>query len=543
MASEEKIISVTRRHPIWQKMKPKWDFLKDSYLGGEDYVKPVGLVSIDAYGTVTGSYLFPHESETLAKFKRRHVKSYPLDFCKLPINTYNKYLFSGKSEIVRDFKYEKGTNENYKPYILDIDLYGLNISAFMSTVLTNMCMYGITYNIVDKQPIPRDISNLEDQIKGGYRAYATNLTPDQVIDWSYCWKTRQYNWVLIQTTVIEDSDYTIDRSDNSIYYLWTPKEVYILDKKGSLKYCGEGVLNPIQHNLGIIPIYACLYSDIDYDKEPESMLSTIAMLQREIYNTTSLYQEELYKLAFAQLMKQRGKNEWIDDNEDDGNVLSTEKYLDYAEGANPPQYLQFPVDTLVEKRAYINDLILNIFRLSNLEKQDGMLGSEYQSGLAMAWSFNDTYYTVSQMGQRLEYYENRLWDLINLYDGSRNEKTGLVDGDIKIDYPSDYDILSSEQKRENYKLVKEQLTMSPHAQMLADYNTALEVLELEETDEDAIIIQKELKEGYDEKLQTDQADKEARELFANEIIEESKEVIENDEIEKETGEGVVSEEE
>lgn len=510
---DNKIIDINRKHPEWQKMYARWAFYKDSYKGGEAYVKPASQVD---ESTGLGSYLFKHDFEHLkaGKFLQRHIRSYYPNYCRLPINTFVKYIFSGKAEINREY------GEDYEPYINSIDMRDTYIDNFMKMVATNMLVYGNVYIIVDKKPVPDTIINLDQQITAGiYRAYANMITPENVVDWSVNPLTGRYNWVLIRTETWDDDDYSAVRQRIYKYTLWTETEIYLLDQYGELEETNEKTLpkNPLTNGLEEVPIVNCIYTDVDDDKTPESMLADIAMINREIYNAYSLYQEELYKCAFAQLLMPKSKDDFTEMDEiKSAQYLSQAMVLDYTEGATAPSWLTPPVQALVEKRAYINDLIMKILQMSNLQKQDGIEGQAHLSGLAMAFSYNDTWYTVAQLSSRIQLYEEKMWALIKAYDG--NNGTGLIKSDIKIEYPTEFDVLTDEASLLIYDKIKQNLTASPTIQVMADMD--LVSMRYKHLPDDKLDqIERELEEEYEVQKQDQAADKEAVNLMNTGIIE------------------------
>lgn len=501
----KKIIDVNRMHPVYKTMLPYWQYYMDSYKGGKDYIKPINkdildFIPIEDTGlTYYGSYLYPSELERLPqlreKFINRHNRSFYDNFCQLPVNTYTKYIYNRLYSIKREVTEE---NSGFEPYIDDISLQQESINDFMKRWTINMLVYGVSYVVIDKSPLPETITTLLQQMEVGNRAYASIIEPHNVKDWSINPQTGLYNWVLIRSSYRKDEDYSDTADAEIIYYLWTPTETYILDQGSELVNDNNFPVNPIQHNLGIIPIIKATYNDIDRDGYPESMLSTIADINREIYNIDSMYQEELYKLAFAQIMRQKGKDDWTEDNADESDmkkqldkILSTSTWLEYDPDTNPPQYLEFPVGALVEKRQRKNELIQDILRLSGLGLQTGV--ENYQSGLAMSFAYSDTYTNVAQLANRLEYYEKLLWYFIKLYD-QVNESTGLVRGDLQIQYPDRFDVKTSEERRRDYETAKMNLNHSPTAMLIADMDYGMDVFKWEDNEQQQIY--DELQEYY-----------------------------------------------
>lgn len=517
MAIDEKqFMNVTARHPIWEKMNPKWDFYMDSYLGGEEYVKPISSVGLNLVDLCyDNSYLFPHELEiknndfARDKFRTRHQRSVYENLCAAPVNDLTKYFIAGVEPIKR--KYEGDDTEediNYTPYIEDIDLKGTNITAFMNELSRMIAVMGIGYPIVDKKPLPLEIATLQDQKKAGLRAYATQIDPRNLVNWSLD-GNGWFNWALILTETYDDYDFRVDREITEIYILWTKDAIYRLDAKGVL-------IDYSNNDLGYVPILRVNFLDMDMNGQPESFLAKIAPLNRELYNMYSLYQEECYKLAFAQL---QGKSASSYETDDEASAkkaleLSTAGFLEYSE--DPFTFLRFPTDALVEKRANIAELRESIRSISTLGSLDGTEPQQNKSGFAIWISNTGAYFTVAAYSAKMEAVERQIWDLIYAYD------SGLVDGKIEVDYPREYQQGATDKNYDEHKILDEMLIGSKTAQKL----NALEIVEkkLQPVPDDMKKIEEELTIYYEDQEAINAAGKSAVNDLEKQVENEESEV-------------------
>lgn len=493
----DKIIDVNRTHPTYDKMKLRWQFYMDSYKGGRDYVRPIEQVSLTKWGA-EGSYLFPHDIEYTQpwKFQRRHLRSYYDNWCARPVDTMTKYLFGNMFPIVREYNM---ADKGFEGYINNIDNMGTGIDQFMRRAATMSLVCGISYILVDKTNASEDfvVNTLEQERLAGMRAYASILGPLAVKNWSIDQKTGGYNWVLISSQILNNSDYTKPAEWQWVYYLWTKDEIYYLDRDG------QNIESPVKNQLGKIPLVACPYSDMDQDGITESFLRTIADINRSIYNLDSLYDEECYKLAFAQILMQASKDDWTEQNPGQAKTLtlSVDEAIQYPADSAAPHYLEFPVSALQEKRARKNELILDILRLSGMGDQSAV-SSSMASGLAMSFAYSDMYTNVSQLANRMERYEQKMWDYIQMWD-SPQEGGRLVEGKIVVYYPSKFDVRLETEKRENYKTGKAELKNSPTALTLLDMAFGVETYQWEPDEQRKI--EAELTAGYATNVATEQS--------------------------------------
>ena len=494
-----KVIDVTQTHPVWDSMIDKWNFYMDSYVGGDSYVKPVSELKYNSTNlSYDGSYLFPHELECedqtlyINKFKRRHLRSVYENYCAAPINDLTKYLFSGKDEISRIYTGQNEPDRNYSPYVNDIDLRGTSIDAYMTQVSRLTAVMGLIHIKVDKKPLPQNIITLDEQKKAKIRAYTSTIDPRSMINWSVD-NDGYYNWCLIKVKATEDSDYSKVREISTEYELWTKDEIYLLDEKGKAK---DGY--PVRNELGMVPIITLRFLDVNSDGLPESFLTNIAPLNREYYNVYSLYQEEMYKLAFAQLLV-KAPSDILDTNDDQRNMQNVAQMMLGVDVAfefhdMPPQYLVFPTGALVEKRENLDRIRENIKDISTLGQLGGSEPQQNKSGFAIWMSQTGAFFTVAQYAAKMEEAEGKIWDLIYRYDH------GLVDGEIDVVYPKEYQDSHTQMDLETYRLIDE-IPGSPLLNIINNMVLANEGLPL--SDEENLTIKKQLKE-YNEKVSKDQ---------------------------------------
>jgi hypothetical protein len=343
-------------------------------------------------------------------------------------------------------------------------------------------IFGISHVLVDKKPVPENIITIEQQRRAGNRAYCRIIDPRSLVNWSKD-ENGEYNWIVIKSERYEDKDFRQSRNTITDYWLWARDEIYHLDNGGV-------IIEKFPNSLGIVPLVSVTFLDMDENGQPESFLSNIAPLNREYYNVYSLYQEELYKLAFAALLKKRSDNEWPTDDElnsaTNSSIISPEAVMEYYD--IPPQYLVFPTGALEEKRKNMERIKESIQSITSLDNIEGTEAQQNKSGFAIWVSQTGSYFTVAMYAEKMENIEYRLWDMIYQYD------RGLIDGKIEVSYPREYAPNDSQLDLERFKVISDYVDGSPTLKLESDMRIVEEYMDL--PDKILAKIRKELGEKY-----------------------------------------------
>jgi hypothetical protein len=161
----------TSTNYLYSRHRDRWQFLLNSYIGGEEYRK--------------GGYLTRYQLESDGEYAAR-LNNTPLDNqCKSIVSLYISFLF--RQEPTR----ELGTLENtvwVEDLLEDADLDGRSMTAFMKDVATWTQVFGHAWVCVAKPNV--GAMTAADEMAMGARPYLSVLTPLTVTDWA--WK-RQPN--------------------------------------------------------------------------------------------------------------------------------------------------------------------------------------------------------------------------------------------------------------------------------------------------------------------------------------------------------------
>ena len=110
--------------------------------------------------------------------------------------------------------------------------------------------------------------------------------------------------------------------------------------------------------------------------------------------------------------------------------------------------------------------------------------------------------------------------LIQAYDA------GMLNSEVSIQYPDDFDVRSDEQKTVAFDNIHEKVQHSPTAQMLSDFAYIKDNVQLSR--EEMLQVQKELEDGYFAENQDMLADEESTQMLQQEIEEEQLEQVQDE---------------
>lgn len=447
-------------HRIYKDNVSLWDFYLQSYEGGKDYTNATltkdtsterGLLSwlgikVFAGGqevtqTISGN-LFKHPKEDLKDYRDRLMQSYYYNFCAPIIDIYTEHLF--KEPIIEDWEDIKVSVENR---INNVDRQDSSLLEFRKNISELSQCYGHIFVVCDTPQI-QAVRSLGEKIDTGAFPYFSIFHPQNVVNWALDEYGSPY-WVLLRErreSNIDVFNFDVKNVDTCIYYLLTRDEWIIYDSDGK-------EINRVTHGLGMVPI-TCFF-DRRSKKERNflgiSVLSDIAFISRDVYNSCSELKQILRDQTFAFLALQGDANEY------DKISVGTHKGLLYPEGRNPPAYIS-PASSNAE--VYFNHIdrqITKIFQMAKLQPGSAEFEGQtavQQSGVAKAWDFNQTNSALAKKAGNMEDGEMKLWRIFAAYEGKKEFK-GLVS------YPKEFSVKSLlDDLDEAERLIKMQISES-----------------------------------------------------------------------------------
>jgi hypothetical protein len=251
---------VTYSNEVYSQNRDRWQYLMESYSGGDEYRR--------------ANHLVRYELETGGQYQQRLLNT-PLDnHCQSVVSVYSSFLFRTPPQ--RDLGSLTGMAEVDR-FLRDADLDGRSLDAFMKDVCEWSSVYGHMWVMVTR-PSVEALSRF-DEVTAGVQPYVTMLSPLVVMDW---------NWVRRPNGRYELDyiKYVEDINDSAITVrAWYPDhiETYVTNER--TKDANITMTEP--NGLGYIPA-VLVYNRRGVQRAVGvSDIGDIADQQRAIYNELS----------------------------------------------------------------------------------------------------------------------------------------------------------------------------------------------------------------------------------------------------------------
>lgn len=395
----------------FQRHKDRWQFLLESYEGGETYRN--------------GQHLVKYQLETDGEYSAR-LRSTPLDnHCRSVLSVYISFLFRERPHR------ELGVLENdpaLKDFLKDADLDGRSFDAFMKEVSTWGSVFGHCWILMTKPSVLAD--TLADQVSQGVRPYVNLLTPLVVTDWKW---ERMANgrYDLSYFKYIEDIN-----GDTVTIREWTKDFIRTWESNEKRKEANL-ILEEI-NGLGKIPAVIAYNIRSQVRGLGVSDISDIADQQRAIYNELSEVEQSirleghpsLVSTPDTQVGSGAGALIQMPDNLDPG----LKPYMLNADAT--------PINMIYES---IKNRVESIDRMANT---GGVRATESRtmSGIALETEFQLLNAKLSEKADNLELAEEQLWNLWCEYQG--------VTWAGEIEYPGSFNIRDTNREFEQLQTAK-----------------------------------------------------------------------------------------
>lgn len=402
-------------HYVYQRNRDRWEFLYNSYVGGEPYRN--------------AGYLTKYSLETEPEYRAR-LNNTPLDnHCQSVIATYVSFLFRQKPD--RDFE-DWENYDDVESFLRDADMEGRSFDAFMKQVSIWTSVFGHSWVIMTKPNLGQMTQAQE--IAAGVRPYVNLLTPLVVSDWRW---ERLPNG-RYQLTYLKYVEEIVDRI--TVVKEWTKDTIktWILDDMNREARMEMEELNM----MGIIPAIL-VYNQRSVVKDlGVSDINDIADLQRQIYNLQSENEQairldghpSLVVPPTAQLGSGAGAIIQLQDGSDPG--LN-------------PYYLESGGTSVDNIHKSIDKLVEAIDRISFTGGVRSTI-KKVQSGVAMEVEFNLLSAKLSEKADNLELAEEQIWQMFGMY------QMRIWMGEVK--YPDSFSIQDDDREFQHLQQAKSAAT-------------------------------------------------------------------------------------
>ena len=387
-------------HWLYMRNRDRWQFLYESYIGGEEYRR--------------SGYLTKYVLETPAEYQARLANT-PLDnHCQSVISTYISFLF--RQEPDRDLgslEYDALAED----FLKDATMEGQSLDSFMKQVSIWSSVFGHSWIVMTKPNLGQQTA--ADEIALGVRPYVNVLTPLVVSDWRW---ERMPNgrYELAYFKYVEE---VVDKI--TIVKEWTKETIttWIMDDVKKEAYVEAVELNM----LGMIPAIL-VYNQRSVVKDlGVSDITDIADLQRQIYNLTSENEQAIRLDGHPSLVvpptAQLGSGA--------GAIIQLQ------EGSDPglnPYYLQAGSTSVSNIHSSIDKLVEAIDRIS-FTSGVRTTKTQTQSGVSLETEFQLLNAKLAEKADQMELAEEQMWKLFCTYQGT------VWDGEVE--YPDSFNIRDS----------------------------------------------------------------------------------------------------
>ena len=394
----------------------RWRFLYESYLGGEVYRK--------------GNYLTRYTLETDNEYNARCQET-PLDnHCNSVISVYNSFLFRNSPE--RKFGSLESQPE-LAEFLVDSDLDGRSLNAFMREVNTWANVFGHTWVLMSKPNI--NATSRAEEIEAGVRPYVSILTPLVVIDWKFE-RAMNGRYELVYFKYVEDVN-----GSTRVIKEWTTDRIttYTVSDEDE-RLSDEPVIET--NELGVIPAVIC-YAQRGVNRGIGiSSISDIADFQRYLYNA---YSEAAQSIRL----------------DSHPSLVTT---ADTSVGTGAGAIITMPENLPGELKPYVLDFagasidsILKIIEngktaIETMASLGGVRATQStaMSGVALETEFQLLNSRLASMADNMELCEEQLWRLFCLYQNQPYT--------VEIMYPDSFNMRDRQREITQLKVAKETAT-------------------------------------------------------------------------------------
>lgn len=383
-------------HEAWRNNISRWQFLIDSYHGGQDYRD--------------GKYLTAYSMESQEDYETR-LDTTPYDnHVKAIVAILNSFLFREPPNR------EWGQIENDPGlinFLKDADLDGRSWSAMIRDISTYSMVYGHTWVVLDKPP--SNAMTRAEELSQGIRPYVSIVTPENVLDWRYE-RSISGLYVLTYLKVFEG---TLDGVDTFREY--TPEQITVYELNKDV----ANIKMQLPNELGRVPA-VCVYGQRSPIRGVGiSLVGDVADMCRAIYNEYSEV-EQLGRLTNhpslvkdAQTQAAAGAGSIIQVPSDAGPDF-VRPYLLQPDGASLDGFLKS-----IESKVGAIDRMAHMGGIRSIE-------TRRLSGIGLSTEFQLLNARLAEAGDNLEHAEEQIWRLYAQWQGM------VWDGEIK--YPDSFNI-------------------------------------------------------------------------------------------------------
>ena len=367
-------------NPLVSRNRQRYEFLYDSFSGGETYRK--------------GGYLTRYQLETATEYNQRLANTPYANHPRSIISTYISFLFRTEPErILTGLENDPAL----MAFLADADHEGRDLDSFMKQAATWANVFGHSWIIMSKANI--GAITRADELAAGVRPYLNLLSPLLVTDFSWT-RLESGRYELSYFKYIEDSNSSV-----SVVKEWTPEFI----QTTTINHEKQEVKNKnIEINqLGVIPAVILYNQTSTIRGLGISSIEDIADASRMIYNLTSEVEQGIRLGSHPSLVTTPDTNV----GSGAGALIHMPLNMDPA---LKPFVLEFSGQEVSSIYTAINNIVSSIDKMANT---GSIRASESQvmSGVSREVEFALLNSRLSEMADNIELCEEQLWKLYAKY--------------------------------------------------------------------------------------------------------------------------------
>lgn len=392
----EQYLYVTSTNRLYTRNRSQWQFLLESYAGGDDYSR--------------GQHLTKYVNESSQEYSARVFSTHLENHCKSVISTYVSFLF--REQPKREFG-----NLEYEPmlesFLEDADMDGRSFDAFMKEVAIWSGVFGHCWVLAVKPNVGAQTKG--DEIAADVRPYVNLISPLLVTDWT--WNrlpNGRYN--LTYFKYIEEGNESV-----STVREWTETEIHtwVIDHDNRTVMSHTIEPNP----LGEIPAIIAYNFKSPVRGIGMSDIVDIAKAQRTIYNLTSEVEQSIRINGHPALVKTPG----TEASAGAGAIIQMEDNLD--PGLKPYMLsVSTDVNQIYTAITHVTEIIDKMANTGSIRSTEG----QRMSGVAQEQEFQLLNAKLSEKADNLELVEEQIWQWYAYYQGQT--------WNGEIEYPDSFQI-------------------------------------------------------------------------------------------------------
>jgi hypothetical protein len=262
--------NINREHPEYVARKAMWKQYKDLYAGGE------------RLRNAASDYLVRRHFEPGQVYQERLSRVFYENYIGSIVDWYAATLM--RREPMLQFEgNDGGAKAFYSVFSEDCDLKGTNLHEFFRQRFAQTLVCGRSYVVVDFPRFAGAAANrAEEDAAGMSRAYLTDYSADEVINWNYNPATG-LDWVVIRTSCLQQSKVTDTKWEKETRWIYYDRENFQVFRKAddgrAIELIDEG-----RHGLAKlrrVPVFEMKVS------EGLWLMNKAALLQLEHFNKSN----------------------------------------------------------------------------------------------------------------------------------------------------------------------------------------------------------------------------------------------------------------